>query len=179
MLRNRTFVSALIAANLVASSVAANNRPGQGYERDFSSHQTGTQCEEYLTDHPDLEPILDPGEVRVIKRFRADGSYYASRFHNRNPMSTGNLYHECDATVVAYNPLPNGTILRITNPQTNVSVLAVVQDKGGPIVSHRPDLSRGLIEVLGNPEEATPTQPAEDIGLLKNVVYEVVIPIEN
>jgi len=65
-----------------------------------------------------------------------------------------------------------GTILRITNPRMEVQTYAVVQDKGGPVVTRRPDLSRGLLELLGNSE------PAENIGLLKNLTFEVVVPQE-
>lgn len=169
MLKDRsTVVTALVAISLVlAASSAVAKTSGHGYTRDFSGHVKGTQCEAVFTNHP----LIDGKEFRVASTFTADGSYYASRYHNRLPeMSAGNLYHECDATIVAYNPLPNGTILRITNPVTGISQIAVVQDKGGPYVDSRPDLSRGLLETLGG------GRSAEEIGLLKGLIYEVLVP---
>ncbi|MBY0537994.1 septal ring lytic transglycosylase RlpA family protein [Patescibacteria group bacterium] len=169
MLKSRSnFVTTLVAISLAlaASSAVAKPIPGQGYERDFAGHKKGSQCQELFASHP----YLEAERFETIKTFKADGSYYASRYHNRNPMASGTLYHECDVTVVAYNSLPKGTVLRITNPKTGISQLAVVQDRGGEHVTRRPDLSRGLLETLGG------GRPAEEIGLLKGLTYEVLRP---
>ena len=159
-----SIVATLIATsiNLAASSAAANGYPGQGYARDFTQHAKGSRCSELFDNHPYLTSV---DNARVVDTFTINGSYYASRYHNRNPMASGNLYHECDTTVVAYNNLPLGTILRITNPKTGVTKYAVVQDTGGPMVSKRLDLSRGLIEALGQNQ-------AENVGLLKGLKVE-------
>ena len=170
MLKYRSKVATTLVAislALAASSAVAKPIPGHGYEHDFSQHIKGTQCHTLFYSHPSLEGK----RFETVGTFHADGSYYASRYHNRNKMASGTFYHECDATVVAYNSLPKGTILRITNPKTGVSVLAVVQDRGGSEVDARPDLSRGLLETLGG------GQLAEDIGLLKNLTYEVLRPV--
>lgn len=163
------FVPTLVAVSLAlaASSAVAKPQPGHGYDRDFSQHIKGTQCKVLIDGHP----YLEGKRFATVETFEADGSYYKSHYHNQNKMSAGTKYHECDITVVAYNPKPNGTILRITNPKTGISQLAVVQDKGGPEVDTRPDLSRGLIEKLGG------GRSAEDIGLLKNLIYEVLKPV--
>ncbi len=169
MLKYRSkVVPALVAISLAlaASSAVAKPQPGHGYVRDFKQHTKGTQCQMLFDNHP----YLETEKFEVVKTFKADGSYYASRYHNRNPMASGTLYHECDVTVVAYNSLPKGTILRITNPKTGVSKLAVVQDRGGAHVTKRPDLSRGLLESLGG------GRSAEKIGLLKGLTYEVLRP---
>ncbi len=164
------FVTTLVAVSLAlaASSAVAKPQPGHGYERDFSQHKKGTQCQVLFDSHP----YLEAKSFETVKTFKADGSYYASRYHNRNPMASGTLYHECDVTVVAFNSLPKGTILRISNPNTGISRLAVVQDRGGEHVTKRPDLSRGLLEALGG------GRSAEEIGLLKGLTYEVLKPIE-
>ena len=169
MLKYRSkVVTTLVAVSLmlIASSAVAKPQPGHGYEHDFSQHQKGTQCQEVFDSHP----YLDNKRFETVKVFKANGSYYASRYHNRNKMASGTLYHECDVTVVAYNSLPQGTILRITNPKTGISQLAVVQDKGGKHVTKRPDLSRGLLETLGG------GRSAEEIGLLQGLTYEVLKP---
>ncbi len=158
----------VISLALAASSAVAKPIPGHGYERDFTEHKKGTQCQELFFSHPYLDGI----KFKTVETFTADGSYYASRYHNRTPMASGTLYHECDVTIVAYNSLPKGTILRITNPKTGISQLAVVQDRGGDHVTKRPDLSRGLLEALGG------GRSAEEIGLLKGLTYEVLKPLE-
>jgi rare lipoprotein A (peptidoglycan hydrolase) len=163
-----TTLVAISVITLAASSAVAEPTPGQGYERDFSRHQRGTQCQVLFDSHP----YLDGQQFRTVETFEADGSYYASRYHNRNSMASGMLYHECDVTVIAYNSLPLGTILRITNNNTGISRLVVVQDRGGSRVSTRPDLSRGLIETLGG------GRSAEDVGILRDLRYEIVVPVE-
>jgi rare lipoprotein A (peptidoglycan hydrolase) len=170
--RSSTVVTTLVAISLAlaASSAVAKSGgiAGQGYERDFAGHTKGEKCQMLFASHP----YLEAERFETVKTFTADGSYYASRYHNRNPMASGTKYHECDVTVVAYNSLPKGTILRITNPETGISQLAVVQDRGGEHVTKRPDLSRGLLETLGG------GRSAEEIGLLKGLTYEVLKPIE-
>jgi hypothetical protein len=163
------FVPTLVAISFIlTASSAAANQPGQGYQRDFSQHHKGTQCRTLLDSHPDLK---NP-HLKAVRTFKADGSYYASRYHNRNKMASGTKYHECDVTVVAFNSLPKGTILRITNPKNGISQMAIVQDRGGVHVTKRPDLSRGLLETLGG------GRSAEEIGLLKKLTYEVLVPVK-
>ena len=171
--RSRIIVTTLVAISLIGlaarSAVAKSGLvPGHGYERDFAGHTKGTKCQKLFASHP----YLEAKSFETIKTFTSDGSYYASRYHNRNPMASGTKYHECDVTVVAFKSLPKGTILRITNPKTGISQLAVVQDRGGAHVTKRPDLSRGLLETLGG------GRSAEEIGLLKGLTYEVLKPIK-
>ena len=117
MLKYRSkVVTTLVAISLAlaASSEVAKSGgiAGQGYERDFAGHTKGKKCQMLFANHPSLEAE----RFETIKSFKADGSYYLSRYHNRNSMASGTKYHECDVTVVAFNSLPKGTILRITNP---------------------------------------------------------------
>lgn len=159
-----TLAAGFIASAMLATSVMA--RPGQGYERDFSGHTRATPCQEFFSDHPYLDGIE---EWVVVEQFTADASFFGNWHHNRNDMASGNRLHECDATVVAYNSLPQGAVLRATYPATGLSVLVVIQDTGGPTVSRRPDLARGAFEMLSG-------RPAE--GVLQEVIYEVLRPAE-
>lgn len=169
----RRFVATLIAIIMqlvmTASSAAANSRPGQGYVRNFEEHRRGSPCEEIFFDHP-LLTAIEPNSLIATDRFISDASYYGNQFHNRNDMSSGNKLHECDATVVAFNSLPQGTILRATNPENGQTLLLVIQDTGSEIVSRRPDLARGALEFLGG------NRPAEEIGKLEDIIFEVVEP---
>ena len=165
--QTKTTISTLALLAVLLTPQGSEASRGQGYQRDFNQHSAGTKCREVFTTHPLL---TDVEEWRVTERFVADASYYGNRlFHNRNPKASGNRLHECDATVVAYNSLPLGTVLRATYPVTGKVIYLVVQDRGGPHVSRRPDLARGAFELLADRE-------AE--GVLRNVVYEVLVPIE-
>lgn len=166
--RSSNVVGVLVAISLAltASSALANIYPGEGYKRDFKDgHVRGTKCSEAYTNHPEI----DGKDFVAEESFIADGSFYGNQFHNRNKMPSGNKLHECDVTVVAYNALPLGTILRATNPANGKSVILVVQDRGGSEVSKRPDLSRGASEALRNDDK-----PAH--GVIKNIVFEVLAP---
>jgi rare lipoprotein A (peptidoglycan hydrolase) len=126
-------------------------------ERDLSWRSVGEgamnrTCEQLYVDHPYIEimrnaPALETSTMRA--------SFYGNSFHggilDDEDRSHNALFHECDATVVAYNSLPKGTVLRLTNVTDNGMVrvaYAVVQDSGGSMVSHRLDLSRGLCQTL-------------------------------
>jgi hypothetical protein len=150
----------------------ASRDESRGYPRPFDNgHQAGNACGERFTDHPLLQ---NTDNLTVSERFVADASFYGNRlFHNRNPMASGNPLHECDATVVAYNSLPMGTIIRVTNPANDISIYVVVQDRGGPLVTHRPDLARGGFESL-----LSDGQSADQIGVHRDLIFEVMVPSE-
>jgi len=158
----RTLAAVLCLVALMATSVMA--RTGQGHERSFEGHTRANQCQRVFTDHPLIDGVE---EWEVVDRFTANASFYGNWHHNRDNMASGHRLHECDATVVAYNSLPLGTIIRATYPVTGESVLLVIQDTGGPRVSTRPDLARGAFEVL--------SQRAAE-GVLHRVEYEVLRP---
>ena len=71
-------------------------------------------------------------------------TYYARRYENR-PMANGVVFHETGDTV-AFNRLPLGSVVKITNIKTGVSVIATVMDrKIGPAM----DLTEHLFTSLG------------------------------
>jgi len=151
------------------TTAGASRENARGFERAFTgAHSVGTMCENLFTDHPAL---TDTENMVVSSSFVADGSYYGNQlFHNRNEMAAGNRLHECDATVVAYNSLPLGTILRITNRSNDLVTWTVIQDRGGPLVTHRPDLSRGTFESLIEGDV-----DARDVGVHQNLLFEVMV----
>ena len=168
--RSSKLVTTLVAIIMLmtASSAVARTYPGEGYARDFNDgHVKGTKCAQIYTSHPEID-----GQKLVPEdSFVADASFYGNQFHNRNKMSSGNKLHECDSTVVAFNGLPLGTILKATNPETGISIFLVVQDKGGKEVNKRPDLSRGASEALRDDGK-----PAHDV--IQNVTFQVMVPVK-
>lgn len=57
-----------------------------------------------------------------------NASYYANRFHGRKT-SSGIPYHK-DSLTCAHRTLPFGTMLQVTNPKNNKSVIVKVTDRG-------------------------------------------------
>lgn len=106
-------------------------------------------CPMVYVDNPSIASMQDADPVKPVN-MRA--SFYGNQYHggilNDADKKTNVRFHECDATVVAYNKLPKGTVLRVTNPKNGHTIMVVVQDTGGPTVDHVLDLSRGAAELL-------------------------------
>jgi rare lipoprotein A (peptidoglycan hydrolase) len=155
-----SIASESLAAPLAPTTVAYKPQP-KLYDtpaltgpRDFSWRSVGSDpmdrtCPQLYVDHPSIEKLKHAAPVKG-QPIRA--SFYGNSFHggilNDEDKDTDALFHECDATVVAYNSLPQGTVLRITNKDTDRTILVVIQDTGGPKVDYRLDLSRGAAQAL-------------------------------
>jgi rare lipoprotein A len=66
-------------------------------------------------------------------------SYYGNKFHLR-PTASGERYNKNDYTA-AHRTLPFGTIIRVSNPNTNKSTLVRINDRGPFIRKRIVDLS--------------------------------------
>ena len=142
----------LVSHLTAASAVYASPLPEQLHgPRDTSWSANRRHCPAVYTDHEYITAIGESVEPETTMLTRA--SWYGNQFHG-NTMRYGAVFHECDATVVAYNNLPGGTVLRVRNRANNRTIMVVVQDTGGPLVSRRLDLSRGAAQLL-DPEYAT------------------------
>ncbi len=176
-LRSSKVVTTLIAVSLVlaASSAVANSRQqwldSQGYVREIEPRGTGP-CDIILTNHP----LIDGREFEVVSTTimtaswygnSASTSFHGQRLHSERP------FNECDATVIASNIYPPGTVLRIS--YRKATVLGVVQDSGSAALDEKPatpaenriDLAKGAIQLLD--------ENYDTIGLLP-VVVEVMRP---
>lgn len=127
--------------------------------RDLSWKSVGNDpmnriCPQIYVDHPYIDLMRNTAPM-PSEPMRA--SFYGNNYHG-GPLDdedrVGNArFHECDATVVAYNGLPRGTVLRLTNRSDEETsngrvILVVIQDSGGEMVGRRLDLSRGAAEAL-------------------------------
>jgi rare lipoprotein A len=74
-------------------------------------------------------------------------SYYANRFHGRRTAS-GARYDRTQLTA-AHRTLPFGTLVRVTNPHNQRSVVVRINDRGPYIRGRELDLSREAARVLG------------------------------
>lgn len=64
-------------------------------------------------------------------------------------MANGKQFDMNDSTVVAHKTLPFGTKLKLTHPDTDVSIVVVVQDRGPYIKGRDLDLSKGAAKKIG------------------------------
>jgi rare lipoprotein A (peptidoglycan hydrolase) len=67
-------------------------------------------------------------------------SWYGPRFHGRLT-ANGEIYDQMGYTA-AHKNLPFGTLLKITNPKTNKSVVVRINDRGPYIPGRKIDLSK-------------------------------------
>ncbi len=74
-------------------------------------------------------------------------SWYGPRFHGKLT-ANGEIYDEM-AFTAAHKTLPFGTLLRITNPLNQKSVIVRINDRGPYIPGRNIDLSKGTAIALG------------------------------
>src|SRR5688572_5675466 len=85
------------------------------------------------------------GNAQVVTLGNA--SYYADKFHNRKT-ANGERYHR-DSMTAAHKTLPFGTIVRVTNPKTNKTVIVRINDRGPMKKGRKIDLSKAAAKKLG------------------------------
>src|SRR5210317_862002 len=73
-------------------------------------------------------------------------SWYGPRYHGRLT-ANGEIYDQ-NAYTVAHKSIKFGTLLRITNPRTNKSVIVRVNDRGPYIPGRQIDLSKAVAEEM-------------------------------
>ena len=74
-------------------------------------------------------------------------SWYGPRFHGRTT-ANGEIYDQT-AYTAAHKSLPFGTLLRITNPRNNKTLIVRINDRGPYIPGRQLDLSKAAAEELG------------------------------
>lgn len=74
-------------------------------------------------------------------------SWYGPRFHGRTT-ANGEIYDQT-AFTAAHKSLPFGTLLKITNPINNKTLIVRINDRGPYIPGRQLDLSKAAAEELG------------------------------
>ncbi len=74
-------------------------------------------------------------------------SWYGPGFHGRLT-ANGEIYNQFELTA-AHKTLKFGTLLRLTNPQTNKSIIVRINDRGPYVESRELDLSYASAKALG------------------------------
>ncbi len=85
--------------------------------------------------------------VDFIKSGIMVASWYGPKFHGKQTANT-ETYNQL-AYTAAHKTLPFGTMLRITNPKNNRSVIVRINDRGPYVAGRDIDLSKGAAKALG------------------------------
>ena len=99
----------------------------------------------------EFAPVLEQNNIntsiiRYIDRGTMRASWYGPRFHGRLT-ANGEIYDQ-NAFTAAHKSLRFGTLLRITNPRTNKSLIVRINDRGPYIPGRQIDLSKAAAEEL-------------------------------
>lgn len=84
--------------------------------------------------------------IQYKERGTMRASWYGPRFHGRFT-ANGEIYDQ-NAMTAAHKSMKFGTILRITNPRNNKSVIVRINDRGPYIPGRHIDLSKAAAEEL-------------------------------
>jgi rare lipoprotein A len=84
--------------------------------------------------------------IRYIDRGSMKTSWYGPRFHGKLT-ANGEIYDQ-NAMTAAHKSIKFGTLLRVTNPRTNKSIIVRINDRGPYIPGRQLDLSMAAAEEL-------------------------------
>lgn len=85
--------------------------------------------------------------IQFIERGKMTASWYGPRFHGRQT-ANGETYDQM-AFTAAHKSLKFGTLLKLTNPKNNKTVIVRINDRGPYKGGRELDLSRGAAQALG------------------------------
>ena len=125
----------LAVIGLVGFTIATNDK---------ESSETAFLTEEFAPVQE--ESIINTSIIRYIDRGIMRASWYGPRFHGRIT-ANGEIYDQ-NAFTAAHKSLRFGTLLRITNPRTNKSLIVRINDRGPYIPGRQIDLSKAAAEEL-------------------------------
>ncbi len=101
------------------------------------------QTEAGKTEEPTQDAVTE-GKSEGLTGF---ASFYATKFHGRRTASGEKFSSQL--MTAAHLTLPFGTLLRVTNPSNNKSVIVRINDRGPYIRGRLLDLSRAAAELIG------------------------------
>lgn len=105
-----------------------------------------TASENYI--EPKVENEINTTiSVDFIETGKMVASWYGPKFHGKQTANT-EIYNQ-QAFTAAHKSLPFGTMLRVTNPNNNKSVIVRINDRGPYISGRDIDLSKGAAIAIG------------------------------
>ena len=132
-IKNTIIVLAVVG--LVGFTIATN---------EYGSSNAPALTEEFAP-VPEL-PSVSTSNIKYVDLGMMKASWYGPRFHGRLT-ANGEIYDQ-NALTAAHKSFKFGTLLRITNPRTNISVIVRINDRGPYIPGRQIDLSKAAAEKL-------------------------------
>jgi len=117
------------------------------------------------------EVLLNTSLVDYIDKGMMKASWYGPKFHGRIT-ANGELFDQM-ALTAAHKKLKFGTLLRITNPKNDKSVVVRINDRGPYISGRQLDLSKAAALELGMIEKGVLKLKVEEITL-KGINFPVI-----
>jgi rare lipoprotein A len=96
---------------------------------------------------PVKESLVETSTISYIDKGYMVASWYGPRFHGRET-ANGEIYDQM-AYTAAHKALKFGTLLKITNPRNDKSVVVRINDRGPYIKGRQLDLSKAAAIRLG------------------------------
>lgn len=109
------------------------------------------------------ESLVNRSLVEFIDKGIMKASWYGPRFHGKIT-ANGEVYDQM-AFTAAHKWLKFGTLLRITNPKNNKSVVVRINDRGPYISGRQLDLSKAAAIELGIIKKGVAKLKVEEITL--------------
>ena len=112
-------------------------------------------------------------ELNFIDKGYMVASWYGPNFHGKFT-ANGEVYDQM-ALTAAHKTMKLGTILRVTNPVNNKSVLVRINDRGPYIKGRNLDLSKGAAIALGVLQKGVVQVKIEELAV--NTLYSPVVTL--
>lgn len=112
-----------------------------------SSYLFGNAKSENVISNTNEEEFISTEKVVMKDKGSMTASWYGPKFHGKLT-ANGEIYDQM-ALTAAHKSLPFGTMLEITNPLTNKSIVVRINDRGPYIKGRQIDLSKGSAIALG------------------------------
>ena len=151
----------LVMVSLVGFTYMSENKKSK--ESVENSETTISNNEEEVLLNTSLVDYIDKGMMKA--------SWYGPKFHGRIT-ANGELFDQM-ALTAAHKKLKFGTLLRITNPKNNKSVVVRINDRGPYISGRQLDLSKAAALELGMIEKGVLKLKVEEITL-KGINFPVI-----
>lgn len=101
--------------------------------------------------------------IQFIEKGKMTASWYGPRFHGK-VTANGEVYNQM-AFTAAHKSLKFGTLLKLTNPRNNRSVIVRINDRGPYIDGRQIDLSKGAALALGMMKKGVVNLKVEEVAL--------------
>ena len=117
------------------------------------------------------ESLVETSAISYVYKGYMTASWYGPRFHGRKT-ANGEIYDQM-AFTAAHKGLKFGTLLKITNPKNDQSVIVRINDRGPYIGGRQLDLSRAAALQLGMMKRGVLKVKVDELSL-KGVNFPVI-----